>query len=315
MKLIVQIPCFNEEHTLPAVVQAIPRQIPGIDEVRILIIDDGSSDRTVAVAQELGVDYIVRHRRNRGLAKAFRSGIDACLRLDADIIVNTDGDNQYGGEGIAALCAPILAGTADIVVGDRQTDRIAHFSWFKKRLQKLGSSVVRSLSGTEVPDVVSGFRALSRDAAMQLNIVSPFSYTIEMVIQAGKKHLAIASTPIATNPEFRRSRLVKSIPHFVRNQLTTIMRMYAMYQPLRVFFLIGTILFVAGSIPIVRFLYFYFTGNGGGHLQSLVLGGVLLMMGFLTFMIGLVADLISFNRQLIEMVLERIKRSERPPPA
>lgn len=310
MRLIVQIPCFNEEASLPAVIAAIPREIAGVDRIEILVIDDGSTDRTVEVARELGVHYIVRHRRNRGLARAFRSGVDACLRLGADLIVNTDGDNQYAGADIAALCAPILRGEADIVVGDRQTGTIAHFSWVKKRLQRVGSAVVRGLSDTEVPDVVSGFRALSREAALQLNIVSPFSYTVEMVIQAGKKHLAITSVPVRTNPQFRKSRLARSLPHFIQDQFTTIVRMYAMYQPLRVFFLVGTVLFVAGLLPVLRFVWFYWSGNGQGHVQSLVLGGSLLMMGFLTYMIGLLADLISFNRQLVEMVLERIKKLE-----
>jgi glycosyltransferase involved in cell wall biosynthesis len=310
MKLIVQIPCYNEEATLPQTLADIPRTIPGIDTVEILVIDDGSTDRTAEIARTHGVDHLVRHRTNRGLARAFRTGIDACLRLGADIIVNTDGDNQYAGRDIPRLCAPILAGEADIVVGDRQTDRIEHFSAVKKGLQRTGGAVVRALSETSVPDVVSGFRALSREAALQLNILSPFSYTIEMVIQAGKRHMAIASVPVATNPRLRNSRLFASMPGFVRDQATTIVRMYAMYQPLRVFFWIGTVLFVVGAVPIVRFLWFWLAGQGDGHVQSLVLGSVLLMMGFLTFMIGLLADLIQFNRQLLEMALARLKALE-----
>jgi len=318
MKLIVQIPCLNEEANLPQVLAGIPRQIPGIDTIEILVIDDGSTDRTAAVAAEHGATWVIRHKTNRGLARAFRTGIDACLRLGADLIVNTDGDNQYDGKGIAALCGPILRGEADIVIGDRQTDRVPHFSPLKKQLQRTGSAVVRALSETEVPDVVSGFRALSRDAALQLNILSPFSYTIEMVIQAGKKHLAIASVPVATNVTKRSSRLFKSIPAFIRDQVTTIVRMYSMYQPLRVFFWIGTLLSVAGAIPVVRFLYFYAINEGAGHVQSLILGGALLMMGFFAYLVGLVADLIQFNRQLLEMVLERLKvieYGERPAPA
>jgi glycosyltransferase involved in cell wall biosynthesis len=310
MKLIVQIPCFNEEHTLPQTLADIPRQIEGIDEIEILVIDDGSTDRTAAVARELGVHHVVRHKRNRGLARAFRTGLDNCLRLGADIIVNTDGDNQYAGRDIERLCAPILRGEADIVIGDRQTDRIEHFSFLKKRLQKTGSAVVRALSETDVPDVVSGFRAISRDAALHLNILSPFSYTVEMVIQAGKRHMAIASVPVGTNPQLRSSRLFSSLPAFIRDQLTTIVRMYSMYQPLRVFFYIGAVLTVLGAIPVVRFIYYYAIGDGAGRVQSLVLGGVLLMMGFLTLMIGLVADLIHFNRQLLEMVLARLKAIE-----
>jgi len=310
MKLIVQIPCYNEEKTLPETVADIPRQIDGVDQVEILIIDDGSSDRTVEVAREIGVDHIVRHKTNRGLARTFRSGIDACLRLGADIIVNTDGDNQYAGQDIPKLIAPILVGEADVVVGDRQTERVAHFSESKKALQRLGSSVVRRLSETTIPDAVSGFRAISRDAALQLNIISPFSYTIEMLIQAGKKHMAITSVPIGTNPKTRDSRLFKSIPRFIERSLTTMVRMYAMYQPLRVFFFMGMTLSIIGAIPVIRFLYYYLGGDGAGHIQSLILGGVFLMMGFITFLVGLVADLISFNRQLVEMTLERVRRIE-----
>jgi len=310
MKLIVQIPCYNEEKTLPETVADIPRQIDGVDQVEILIIDDGSSDRTVEVAREIGVDHIVRHKTNRGLARTFRSGIDACLRLGADIIVNTDGDNQYAGQDIPKLIAPILVGEADVVVGDRQTERVAHFSESKKALQRLGSSVVRRLSETTILDAVSGFRAISRDAALQLNIISPFSYTIEMLIQAGKKHMAITSVPIGTNPKTRDSRLFKSIPRFIERSLTTMVRMYAMYQPLRVFFFMGMTLSIIGAIPVIRFLYYYLGGDGAGHIQSLILGGVFLMMGFITFLVGLVADLISFNRQLVEMTLERVRRIE-----
>jgi glycosyltransferase involved in cell wall biosynthesis len=256
------------------------------------------------------VNHIIQNTNNRGLARSFRKGLDACLRLGADIIVNTDGDNQYAGKDIAKLVKPIIDGKAQIVIGDRQTHKIEHFSAFKKFLQKLGSRVVRQLSGTDIPDVVSGFRAISRGAALQLNIISPYSYTIEMVIQAGKKSLAITHVPISVNPKTRDSRLFKSIPGFVGRQLSSMIRMYAMYEPLRVFFYIGLVLSIIGMLPIVRFLYFYFTGDGGGHLQSLVLGGVLLIIGFITFMIGLVADLISFNRQLTEIALEKIRKIE-----
>ncbi len=310
IKLIIQIPCFNEEHTLPETIADLPDTIKGIDVIETLIIDDGSTDRTVEVAKELGVNHIIRNTNNRGLARSFRKGLDACLGLGADIIVNTDGDNQYAGWDIAKLVQPIIDGKAEIVIGDRQTHKIKHFSPFKKFLQKLGSRVVRQLSGTDVPDVVSGFRAISRDAALKLNILSPYSYTIEMVIQAGKKNMAIAHVPVAINPKTRDSRLFKSIPSFVGRQLSSMIRMYAMYEPLRVFFYIGLTLSIIGALPVIRFLYFYFIGNGAGHLQSLVLGGVLLIIGFITFMIGLVADLISFNRQLTEITLEKIRKIE-----
>jgi glycosyltransferase involved in cell wall biosynthesis len=310
IKLIIQIPCFNEELTLPETIGDLPNKIEGIDSIETLIIDDGSTDRTIEVAKELGVNHIIRNTNNRGLAKSFRKGLDACLGLGADIIVNTDGDNQYAGGDIPKLVQPIVDGKAEIVIGDRQTHKIKQFSAFKKFLQKLGSRVVRQLSGTDVPDVVSGFRAISRDAALKLNIISPYSYTIEMVIQAGKKNMAIAHVPVSINPKTRESRLFKSIPSFVGRQLSSMIRMYAMYEPLRVFFYIGLIISIIGALPIIRFLYFYFTGDGSGHLQSLVLGGVLLIIGFITFMIGLVADLISFNRQLTEITLEKIRKIE-----
>lgn len=310
MKLIVQIPCFNEEQTLPQTVADIPREIEGIDKVEILIIDDGSSDRTIEVAQELGVDHIVRNKHNLGLAKTFRNGLDACLKAGADIVVNTDGDNQYCGADIPKLVAPVLAGEADMVIGDRQTGSIDHFSKAKKFLQWFGSGVVRKLAGVWVPDTVSGFRAFSREAAIRLNIVSSYSYTIETVIQAGKKQLAVKSVPIRTNGKTRESRLFKSIPDFIMRQVTTIVRMYAMYQPLRFFFVIGGVLSVLGLLPVLRFLFFYLIGEGGGHIQSLVLGGVFMMMGFISIIAGLVADLISFNRQLQEMTLERVRRLE-----
>ena len=310
MKLIVQIPCLNEAETLPRTVADIPRKIPGIDAVEILVLDDGSTDETADVARALGVDHIVRNRRTMGLARSFRRALDASLRAGADIIVNTDGDNQYVGADIPKLVAPILAGTADIVVGDRETGRLAHFSPVKKLLQRAGSGVVQRLAGMDVPDTVSGFRAISREAAFQLNIVSAFSYTTEMVIQAGKKRLAVASVPIRTNPHTRPSRLAQGIPHFVARSSSTMVRTYAMYQPLRVFFYIGGVLCLLGLFPIVRFLYFYASGSGAGHIQSLVIGGSLLVMGFLAWMIGLVADLIAVNRNLLETVLERLRRIE-----
>ena len=310
LRLIVQIPCHNEEATLQQTVADIPYEIAGVDQVEILVVDDGSTDRTAALAREVGVNHVVRSPRNTGLARAFRTGIDACLHHGADIIVNTDGDNQYAGRDIPRLIQPILDGRADIVVGDRQTDRIAHFSWAKKRLQRTGSYVVRKVSGVDVPDAVSGFRAFSRDAALQMNIVSSFSYTIETLIQAGRKRIAVASVPVATNPKTRDSRLFTSLPQFLERSLSTLLRMYTMYRPLKVFVLIGLALSLIGAAPIVRFGILTVMGGGGGHIQSLVIGGALLVIGLVTFLIGLVADLISHNRQLIEMTLEKVRRLE-----
>ena len=309
-KLFVQIPCFNEEHTLPQTIADIPRNIEGISEVEILIIDDGSSDRTVEIAKSLNVNHIVQHTKNQGLARAFCTGLDACLKLGADIIVNTDGDNQYAGADIPKLLQPILQGTADIVVGDRQTENVKHFPMHKKALQKFGSFVVRQLSGTELPDAVSGFRAISREAALRLNIVSSFSYTVEMIIQAGKKNMAVTHVPVAVNPKTRESHLFKSIPNFIWQQLSTMIRMYSMYSPIKVFFSIGLMLCFIGVLPIIRFLFYYLAGDGAGHIQSLILGGVFLIIGFITFTFGLLADLISFNRNLTEVALEKIRRLE-----
>lgn len=308
MKLIIQIPCYNEEETLPATIRDLPRSIEGVDQVEFLVIDDGSTDRTLEVARDLGVDHIVRNIRNKGLARTFMVGIDACLRLGADVVVNTDGDNQYSGHDIPKLIAPIVEGLAEFVVGDRQTDRIEHFSPFKKKLQKFGSRVVRFLSETDVPDTVSGFRAMSREAALQMNIVSPFSYTIETIIQAGKKHLAVTSVPVETNEKIRESKLFKSLWQFVLYQAATIIRIYTMYQPLRVFFFTACLFILLGLIPSFRFLFYYITGDGTGHIQSLILSAILLIVGFQIFVIGLVADVISFNRRLIEEALVRIRR-------
>jgi len=310
MKLIVQIPCYNEEKTLPQTIADIPKTIDGIDRVEILVIDDGSTDNTVGVARKNGADHVVRHTKNIGLARSFKTGLDACLRLGADIIVNTDGDNQYQGRYIPELIRPILDGRADIVIGDRETDKIPHFSPAKKRMQKTGSFLVRLLSDTTVPDAVSGFRALTRAAAMQMNIVSPFSYTIETVIQAGKKNLAVTSVPVGTNAKTRESRLYKSIPNFLERSVTTMVRMYAMYQPLRVFFYIGMFFILTGLVPSIRFLYLYFSGSGAGNIQSLILAAILFIIGFQVLMIGIVADVIGFNRKLIEEVLLRVKRVE-----
>ncbi|TKB03511.1 glycosyltransferase family 2 protein [Alteromonas portus] len=310
MKLIIQIPCYNEEHTLPQTVNDLPTQIEGIDEIEYMIIDDGSSDKTIEVAKSLGVHHIVVNKNNKGLARTFRKGLDECLKRGADIIVNTDGDNQYAGWDVAKLVVPILEGKADVVVGDRKTNDIEHFSPLKKLLQRVGSYVVKKVSGVKVPDAVSGFRAYSREAALQLNIISPFSYTIEALIQSGKKHMAVTHVPVETNAKTRESRLFTSIPKFIERQVTTILRMYTMYQPLRVFVLLGALITLIGLIPIVRFLIFYMMGDGDGHIQSLILGGVLTLLGIITFLIAIIADLINFNRQLIEQTLEKVRRME-----
>ena len=309
-KLIVQIPCYNEEKTLSQTVSDIPRQIDGIDEVKILVIDDRSTDRTVAIAEEIGVDYIIKNIHNIGLARTFHEGLVACLSLGADIIVNTDGDNQYKGQDIPKLIAPILKGEAEIVIGDRETDKIPHFSPLKKRLQKIGSFVVRMLSETDIQDPVSGFRAFSREAAMKMNVLSPFSYTIETVIQAGKKHITVKSVPIGTNPKTRESRLFKSIPKFLERSLTTMIRMYTMYHPLRVFFIIGCLCILASLVPSIRFLIYYIMGKGSGHIQSLILASILFIVGFQVMMIAVLADVISFNRKLIEETLLRVRHIE-----
>ncbi|MFQ5708765.1 MAG: glycosyltransferase family 2 protein [bacterium] len=310
MKLIIQIPCFNEAETLPETIGDLPKAIAGVDEVETLVVDDGSADATVEVARSLGVNHIVRHTNNKGLAEAFMTGLDACLKLGADIIVNTDGDNQYCGGNIADLVQPILQGDADIVIGDRQTNGIAHFSFAKKRLQSVGSWVVRHVSDTRVPDAPSGFRAFSREAALRMNVISKFSYTLETIIQAGKKNLAVTSVPVKTNKKLRESRLFTSIPRYLKRSLSTIFRIYTMYEPLKTFSYIGGAVFGGGVLISLRFLYFYLTGNGGGHIQSLILAAVLMMIGFQVAMIGLVADLIGSLRRLVEDTLFRVKKLE-----
>lgn len=310
MKLIIQIPCLNEAEALPTTLLALPREIPGISSIEYLVIDDGSIDGTFEVAQRWGVHHIVRHRTNRGLAAAFQSGIDAALAAGADIIVNTDADNQYDGRDIAALIQPILLGKADIAVGDRRVRDNVHFGPGKRLLQRFGSAVVQQFSHTEVRDAVSGFRAMSRAAAQGLFIVSSFSYTTEMLIQAGRKRMAIASVPVRTNSPMRPSRLFSSIPHFIMNTGVTMARAYAMYNPLRVFVAIGGMAAAVGLIPILRFLYFYAVGEGGGHVQSLVLGSVLMILGMVAIMFGILADLVGRNRQLLEATLERVRRVE-----
>jgi glycosyltransferase involved in cell wall biosynthesis len=309
-KLIIQIPCLNEAATLPATLADLPRTVPGIDRVEVLIVDDGSTDGTSAVARAHGVDHIVRFTRRKGLAAAFTAGFDACLRHGADYIVNTDGDNQYSGRDIPLLLGPLLAGSADIVIGDRKIPDVEHMSPGKKRLQRIGSWVVRQVSGTKVPDTTSGFRAYSREAALRLSIVSEFSYTLESIILAGKKRIAVTHVPVSTNPRLRESRLFGSTWTYLKASAATIVRIYAMYEPLKVFSFIGLVIFTAGFLISIRFLYYYVTGAGLGHLQSLILSAVLLIVGFQVGLIGLVADVISGNRKLIEDVLYRVKKLE-----
>lgn len=310
MKVVVSIPCLNEEQTLPLVLASIPKEIPGADSVEVLIVDDGSTDRTVEVARALGVHHVVSFKRNRGLARAFEAGLNAALELGADIIVTTDGDNQYPSEDIARLIEPICGGQADIVIGDRQTDTIEHFSPVKKLLQSLGSKSVSLASGVNITDAVSGFRAYSREAAINLNMVTNFSYTTEVIIQAAKKGLNIVTIPIHTNPKTRESRLFGSTWEHVRRSGATIVRTYAMYQPLKVFFYLGVPILLLGFGLGLRFVYFALIGDSSGHLQSLLLAAVLVIVGFQVFLIGLVADLVGINRKLLEDVLYLAKRSQ-----
>jgi len=313
MKLIIQIPCLNEELTLPATLKDLPKSIDGIDNIEILVIDDGSTDKTVEVAESLGVHHIFKLTNNKGLAKAFISGVNQALKLDADIIVNTDADNQYFGGDIAKLIQPILRREADIVVGDRQVETIRHFSPMKVFLQKFGSWVVQQLSGTLIPDATSGFRAYSRDAALQLNVVSDFTYTIETIISAGKKNLAITYVPVKTNKKLRESRLFPSIRVYLRRSLVTMLKVYSMYRPLKLFTIVGGTTFIMGFAIGCRYLFFFFMGQTEGHIQSLILSAILLIVGFQIIMMGIAAELISVNRQLLEDIQVRIKNQETHP--
>ena len=311
MKLIIQIPCLNEEEQLPTTLGDLPRHVEGFDEVEWLIIDDGSTDRTVEVARASGVDHVVRLTNNKGLATAFQAGLDAALKLGADVVVNTDADNQYSADDIPKLVAPILAGHADMVVGDREIDQIEHFSPLKKQLQRLGSAVVRRASETDVPDTTSGFRAYNREAAIQVQVVSKYTYTLETIIQAGKMLVAVDHTPVRTNPKTRESRLFSSMSAYVRRNTVSIFRIYSMYEPLRVFMTAAAIVGLAALVIWGRFIYFYvFDNSGGGHVQSLILGAVLFIAAVQLAALGVVGDILAGSRILQQRILERVRRVE-----
>ena len=310
MKLIIQIPCFNEADNLPATVEALPRQLPGIELIEYLIIDDGSTDDTAQVARELGVHHMISLPKHLGLAAGFVLGLEACVRRGADLIVNTDADNQYNAADIQHLIEPILANRADMVVGDRGVANLATFSPVKRQLQRLGSWVTARAAGVNIPDATSGFRAISRDAALRTLVLSEYSYTLETLIQAGSHRMAVEYVPVRTNPQTRPSRLIQSLPQYLANSTSTILRVYTMYRPLRVFSGLGLVFILLGLGLGGRFLYFYLIGDGAGHIQSLILSAVLLIVGFQVLLIGLLADLIGFNRKILEEALYRIRRIE-----
>lgn len=310
MKLIIQIPCLNEAETLGIALNDLPRDVPGFNRVEWLIIDDGSTDDTVRVAKECGVDHVIQHPVNRGLATAFMTGLDACRRLGADVIVNTDADNQYEAADILKLVAPVIAGAADMVIGARPIDETQHFSWVKKKLQRLGSWVVRMASNTDVRDAPSGFRAMSRDTAMRLNVFSAYTYTLETIIQAGLSNLRVVSVPIRTNPDLRPSRLVRSIPSYVLRSLITIMRVVIIYKPLKLFFWSGAILIAIGTLGGLRFLVAYFQSAGQGHVQSLIFTSMCIVLGALLWMMGTLSELIATNRKLLERINLRVQSLE-----
>ena len=311
MKLIIQIPCYNEEGTLPTTLHDLPRELPAIDKIELLVIDDGSSDRTVQVARDMGVHHVHSSPQHVGLARAFRAGLEVALLAGADIIVNTDADNQYHGADVARLVEPILAGRADIVVGDRNVATLEHFSPVKRLLQRFGSWVVQMASGFAIPDATSGFRAFSAEAALRITVLSEYSYTLETLIQAGAHRLAIEYVPVRVNPKTRESRLIKNLPQFIGKSVLTVARVYSRYRPLRAFAAIGS-LFLAGGLALgLRFLYFYVTGQGAaGHIQSLILAAILIILGFLSALIGLIADLVGVNRRMLEETLYRVRKME-----
>jgi len=309
-KLIIQIPCYNEEAALPITLTALPREVAGVDAVEWLIIDDGSTDRTVEVARQFGVDHIINFSQNQGLAKAFIAGLEACLRAGADIIVNTDADNQYCADDIPSLIEPILSGKAEIVIGARPISEIEHFSPTKKLLQKIGSRVVRMASNTKIEDAPSGFRAISRNAALRLNVFNEYTYTLETIIQAGQNGLTITSVPIRTNGYLRPSRLIKGIPSYLKQSLLTILRIFMTYKPLRFFMIAGSVPFTIGALIGVRWLALYLSGTPRTHVPSLILASILILIGVQLWVFGLVADLLSVNRKMLEDIQVRIRRFE-----
>ena len=310
MKLIIQIPCYNEAQTLAHTIEDLPKQVAGFSSIESLVIDDGSTDATSDVARALGVEHVIRHSHNRGLAAAFATGLDFALENGADVIVNTDGDHQYRGESIHDLIAPLLREEADMVVGNRQVRRIAHFSRTKKLLQRLGTWVVRWISGTEVSDATSGFRALTREAALQLTIFTTYTYTLETLIQAGKKGLTVISVPVKTNEQLRESRLSSSVPRYVVSSIVKILRIFLMDQPLRVFSLLSIVIFMIGLALLARYAYFFAIGEGAGHVLSVIVGTALGIVAFLMFLLGLLSDLIAPNRRLAEEILYRLRRDQ-----
>lgn len=309
-KLIIQIPCFNEEDALAGTLASLPKTLPGVDAIQTLVIDDGSTDDTAVVARQAGVDHLLRFPTNQGLARAFSAGLDAALKLGADIIVNTDADSQYSGDDVAKLIAPIIDGSADMVVGDRAPSQLAHFGFWKRILQRSGSWTVRVLSGTDCPDVTSGFRAFSRRAALKLNVLSEFTYTLETIIQAGKKQIPMAHVRVEARPVERPSRLFSSVSHYLRRSIATIVRTFALYEPLKFFGAVGAAMVGVGAIIGARFVWYYLQDGGAGHVQSLILSAILIIVGFQTLQIALVADLIGSSRRLLEDTLLRVRKLE-----
>lgn len=310
MKLIIQIPCYNEAETLEIALNALPKQIDGIDTIEYLIINDGSTDSTVEVARNWGVHHIVNFKQNKGLAKGFMAGLDACLRNGADIIVNTDADNQYCGDDIEKLVQPILEEKADIVIGERPIDQTEHFSWLKKKLQHFGSWVVRKASNTDIPDAPSGFRAYSREAAMQMNVVNEYTYTLEQIVQAGRTKIAITSVPIRTNGELRPSRLFSSMFGYIKKSMLTIIRAYLMYKPMRFFTTLGCIPFLIGFALGIRYIVLLCSGGGQGNVQSLILCSMLILIGVMIWVVGLLADVMSANRKILQEIQAKVRKMD-----